>query len=194
MLDCARELPLTEEPEGYQLFRPSTSVRRMLEAGRSPLEIRWAVFFSAWGVPHRFSADERRFSSSIKPSFFLPHCGLWVEIRAEGEADEFEECLDDLAPLVLHSEKSAIVLFGPPKVRLPQRQGWGLRLEENELCAMPIHLIGCPGCGGFNVVGVGQWEEGQGDLTLWRRIEALSRTEALLSAYKAANDVSILLH
>lgn len=50
---------------------------------RSRLEARWAVFFTLAGIPYQYEIEGFKTAKGkgYLPDFYLPDCGLWVEVK-----------------------------------------------------------------------------------------------------------------
>jgi len=80
---------------------------------RSRLEARWAVYFDAIGwkwlyEPEGFDLGDGDF---YLPDFYLPECGLWVEVKA-GKPDEAE--LRKAAKLAAQGTDAVVFAVGLP--------------------------------------------------------------------------------
>lgn len=62
---------------------------------RSRLEARWAVFFNHADIPYEYEVEGYVTESGewYLPDFFLPDCGLYVEVKGSTDQIDFDWCL-----------------------------------------------------------------------------------------------------
>lgn len=166
-----------------------------LQTHQNELEAQWSVFFSAWGLPLTYiSESETPELYPSSPSFQLANTPAWIELRPLSEASHYSDILESFAPFVYHTRTVLLVLFGPPKLRLPEAQGWSLQIYEGELVMTPIHLTECQGCGGFSASGIGSPEDHHKRPEYFKQIHRLATTDKLMEAYKQAQSTHMWLH
>jgi hypothetical protein len=166
----------------------------MLKTYRNQQEIQWGVFFRSWGISYKYVGDEIHSERCLRPSFWLEEPGVWVALRPQDEQTQAQELLQQYARFVVYSRQTLLVLFGRPQVKIPNAQGWGLQLINNELVATPTHLTECPSCGGFCASGIGTTDMQMKRPGHYRQIAVQATTPSLLKAYEKSSNSPFWIH
>lgn len=155
---------------------------------RSSLEAQWATFFQRWGVRFRYNPEGLVTGEwDDLPDFFLPDANIWIEIRPAAHRDDSESIREFYSPFVMETRQTLVVLFGTPKIRIPEHQGWALACRgPNKLKRFPVHLLQCSGCGGFGAASFGTPEARAKKREAFHAMIKLATSPRLLEAYEAA--------
>lgn len=110
---------------------------------RSRLEARWATFFNYAGIPYQYEIEGYETSNGnwYLPDFYLPECGLWVEVKGFTESIDYDWLIERARALpvpepetIQREEFSGLMLVGeiprvPAPYQNPRNARWDFSLD-----------------------------------------------------------------